>query len=224
MKKFLALMMCAIVVLSLVACGDNSPVTQPSGPDTSTTTPSEESTNNNSDTNPSATPSKDEYESYVKIGGKSIYVNYKNGRRDDVGASSVVLHSTAVDMTAVVYEVNQAFNGTYKDVFALLNDGRIFKDIAMYADADFNDHSKTYIMETKTTKDVKVNGNDMQQFEAVVKDANGRGCFVYGYAFVIEGVPCMVTGFVLSADQEQTLVDSVKAEVSAMIETVRTKR
>lgn len=224
MKKTLAFMMCVIIVLCLVACGDNSSVTQPSDPDTSTITPSVESTDNNSETAIFTTPSKDEYESYVKIGGKSIYVNYKNGRRDDVGASSVVLHSTAVDMTAVVYEVNQEFSGTYKDVFALLNDGRIFKDIAMYADADFNDYSKTYIMETKTTKDVKVNDNDMQQFEAVVKDANGRECYVYGYAFVVEGVPCMVTGFVLSAGQEQSLTDSVKTEVSTMVETVRTKR
>ncbi len=87
---------------------------------------------------------EDKYDSYAKVGGEKIYVNYKDGRRDDTGASSIVFHSTATDLTVLAYDTTGSFSGDHTAVLSLINDGRIFKDIAIYSEADFNDYNTTY--------------------------------------------------------------------------------
>jgi hypothetical protein len=165
----------------------------------------------------------DKYEDYAKISGKSIYVNYKNGRRDNVKSSSVVFHGEATNLVALAYDKGAGFTGGPTDALALINDGRMLRDIVMYSDADFHDYDTTYLIDIKTTENVKINDYDMQKFTGSVMSTDDRNCYVYGYAFVIEGTPCVLAGFVLSEDQEQSLINAINIEVDTMVKTVRTE-
>ena len=220
MKRILALLLAAIMAFALVACA-NQPEEQETNAPTAQQTNGTEPTNQTDPTQGSEEPD-DDYEEYVKISSKSIYVNFKSGRRDNVKSSSIVFHGETTNLVALSYDKGAGFVGTSADAFTLINDGRILKNISMYTDADFYDDIK-YIMEIKTTENVKINDYDMQKFTANVMSSNDRNCYVYGYAFVIEGTPCVLAGFVLSEDQEQSLINAINIEVDTMVKTVRTE-
>ena len=220
MKKIIALLLAAIMAFTLAACA-NQPEEKGTNPPTSQQTNGTEPTNQTDPTQGSEEPA-DKYEGYAKISGKSIYVNYKNGRRDDNKSSSVVFHGEASNLVALAYDKENGFAGTPSDALTLINDGRILRNISMFTNADFYDDIK-YIMEIKTTENVKINDYDMQKFTANVMSSNDRNCYVYGYAFVIEGTPCVLAGFVLSEGQEQSLINAINIEVDTMVKTVRTE-
>lgn len=221
MKRILALLLAAIMVFALVACADQ-PEEKGTNPPTSQQTNGTEPTNQTDPTQGSEEHG-DKYEDYAIISGKSIYVNYKNGRRDNVKSSSVVFHGEATNLVALSYDKGSDFAGTPADALTLINDGRMFWDIVMYSDADFHDYDTTYLIDVKTTENVKVNDYDMQKFTGSVMSTDDRNCYVYGYAFVIEGTPCVLAGFVLSEDQEQSLINAINVEVDTMVKTVRTE-
>lgn len=223
MKKSISLLLVLAMLFSLAACAaSNRP--EGAGADVPTT----QQTNgtdptNQTDPTQGSEEHGDKYEDYAKISGKSIYVNYKNGRRDNVKSSSVVFHGTAVDLVAFAYDDGEGFSGTPADALALINDGRILDDIYMYTFADFHDYDTAHIIDIQTTENMEINGYDMQKFTGVVVDDNGLACYVYGYAFVIEGTPCVLAGFVLSEGQEQSLIDAINVEVDTMVKTIRTE-
>lgn len=222
MKRLFLVFLCICMALSAVACSN-----QPEG--TGTDAPTSQQTGGNEPTNQTDPTQRgedvsDEYDSYAKVGGESIYVNYKRGRRDDTGASSKVFHGTSTDLTILAYDTDGDFSGGVADVLAWLNDGRMLRDIVMYSDADFHDYDTTYIIDIETKENVKINDYDMQKFTGSVMSTDNRNCYVYGYAFVIEGTPCVLAGFVLSEGQEQSLIDAINVEVDTMVKTVRTKR
>ena len=221
MKRILALLLAAIMVFTLVACADQ-PEEKGTNPPTSQQTNGTEPTNQTDPTQGNEDPA-DKYEGYAEIGGKGIYVNFKSDRRDNVKSSSIVFHGEATNLVALSYDKGSDFAGTPADALTLINDGRMFWDIVMYSDADFHDYDKTYLIDIKTTENVKINDYDMQKFTGSVVSTDNRTCYVYGYAFVIEGTPCVLAGFVLSEGQEQSLINAINVEVDTMVKTVRTE-
>lgn len=223
MKRLLSILLCLCMVFALAACGGETPKDESSTPSTEQTS-KPDSTDEKDTTSGTEEPVGDKYDSYAKVGGESIYVNYKDGRRDDTGASSIVFHSTATDLTVLAYDTTGSFSGDHTGVLSMINDGRMLKDIAIYSDADFNDYNTTYKINVKSSEDATVNGIAMVKFTGSVKSTNDRDCYVYGYAFVVDGVPCVLAGFVLSEAQEQNLITSINTEIDTMIKTVRTER
>ena len=223
MKRFLLVLLCVCMVLSMVACGNNTNdnptesqnVEQPSQPD-----------GNENSTPTFGTEQKpaDKYDSYAKVGGESIYVNYKTGRRDDTGASSIVFHSTATDIVVLAYDTTGSFSGDHLNALDFINDGRIFKDIEVYSGASFSNHSTKYTIVVSSTEGKTVNGLSMQKFTGTVQSEKNRACYAYGYAFVINGIPCVLAGFVLTEAQEQSLITAINVEVDTMMQSVRTER
>ena len=221
MKRIFTLLLAAIMAFALVACA-NQPEEKETDPSTSQQINGTEPTNQTDPTHGS-TEKPNEYEDYAKVGGEPIFVNYKNGRRDDTGAYSIVFHGTATDLTVLAYDTDGVFEGDFAEALTFLNDGRMLRDIVMYSDADFHDYDTTYLIDVKTTENVKINDYDMQKFTGSVMSTDERNCYVYGYAFVIEGTPCVLAGFVLSEGQEQSLINAINIEVDTMVKTVRTE-
>ena len=221
MQRIFTLLLAAIMAFALVACA-NQPEERETNPPTSQQTNGTEPTNQTDPTQGTG-DSTDKYEEITKVGGKDIYWNYKTGRRESDKSSSVVFHGTAVDVVVLAYDDGEGFSGTPADALALINDGRMLRDIVMYSDADFHDYETAYLIDVKTTENVKINDYDMQKFTGSVMSTDERNCYVYGYAFVIEGTPCVLAGFVLSEDQEQSLINAINIEVDTMVKTVRTE-
>lgn len=224
MKRLCIMLICVLCVVCMVGCGKKEEK------------PIENETNQvdieQNDTEVTDDKSEDEvkedvealYDAYAKVGGESIYINFKEGlRRKNSNGTSFVFSGSSVDIVEFVFDKENDFAGTYLDVFNYMNDGRTLSNMYAYSDADFHEFEIPFIIEKKSEEHVVINDRDMQRFTGNVVDLNGRNCYVYGYAFVIEDIPCMLVGFVLSEEQEQSLIDSIHEEVDIMIKTVRTE-
>lgn len=223
MKKFLLILMCVCMILSIVGCGNSDKkVNTPEPQKTEQASP----TNSTSQTTePTAEPTDEpEYDNVAYVAGKKIYVNYKNGRRKDEKHTSLVFHSNYTEMVSLVYNKRDSFNGDLDDVFDFLNDGLLFGDLAVYSDASFFDSSKSYPIVPKSQEAVLIGDLNTIRIVGSVEDTYGRNCYVYGYTFIIDELPCFLVGFVFSEAQEQALIDSITDEVDQMIKTVRTER
>lgn len=221
--KFLSVLMVIVLMLGIVGCSN-----QQSGPSESTpsdSTPVSSTLNGSEDNTQTSKPEDDvSYDNWAKVGGKSIYVNYRDGRRKDEKTTSVVFHSNHTDMVALTYNKVDEFTGGLTDAFDFLNTGAVFNDVASYAEANFFDTSKTYKIEKTSDKAVTIGELNAMEINGKVTDANGRVCYVHGYTFVVEGVPCFLVGFVFTESQDKDMITAINTEVDAMIQTVRTER
>ncbi len=222
MKKLALILALLMIVMSFAGCANETET--PSNPETSGTGTSPTSSTDTNENPTTSAPKEDAYDNWAKVGGKSIFVNYKSGRRKDDKSNAIVFHDNHTDMIALHYNKADAFNGDAEEAFAFLNNGLLFGDLAAYAEANFYDDVSKYVIEKTKGENKKVNSVDMFNFTGTVTDAEGRVCYVYGYTFVIEGVPCMLAGLVCSEDQSQQVKDAINTEIDTMAETVRTKR
>ena len=122
------------------------------------------------------------------------------------------------------YNKQDTFSGSTLDVFDFLNNGNVFQDIASSSEANFFGNSNSYKIVKKQSENLKINEIDTVKFIGSVTDENGRECYAYGYTFILDNTPCMVVGFILSENQEQSLIQNIKSEVDMMMKTVRTER
>lgn len=224
MKRILMLILCGILLFVCVACAPKVP---DQGQQPSDTTPPEQGNEQGEPDGDgdSTQPSENKYGNYKKVTSRKIYVNYNDDRRNTVGASSLVFHGSGTDLTVLAYDLDsKQFAGSSSDVLGLINDGRIFKDIRSFTETDFTDSSKAYLINVKTTENAKIGELDTLRFTGSVTSTGGRVCYVYGYAFVMDNTPCVLAGLVLTAEQEASLIESITAEVEAMIKTVRSER
>lgn len=226
MKRLLLILFCLCMVVALFACGDETPKGESSAPSTEQTG-NPDSTDEKDTTSGTEEPKPEDavsYDNWAKVGGKSIYVNYRDGRRKDEQTTSVVFHSNHTDMVALTYNKADEFTGGLADVFDFLNTGAVFNDVASYAEANFFDISKTHKIEKTSDKAVTIGELNAMEINGRVADANGRVCYAHGYTFVIEGVPCFLVGFVFTESQDKDMITAINTEVDTMIQTVRTER
>ena len=226
MKRILMCVLCVFLVLGCVACSPSTPdqgqepgdLNQPEQPEQPGTT------NENEDGGMPGENDQNEYDSDIRVGFKKIYMNYKQTRPVQGGASSYVFKGDATNLPVLAYDDSNQFSGTPTEALALINDGRIFQDISRFVVANFREANQKYLIDVKTTENVKVGELDMLRFTGSVTSSDNRVCYVYGYAFVMDNTPCVLAGLVLTAEQEASLIESITAEVEAMIKTVRSER
>lgn len=209
------LLLCAC----LAACGNNGQTEQGGE---STAKPTAE----NQTEKPGASPQEKEndLDIYEKITGKSIYINHAANRKRNDTSSSIVFYDNSYRVIALTYD-DGVFSGTSREALDLLNDGRVFNNIRNSTNADFKSSSgKTFAIDFASVTATKVNGMETQQFRGTVTDNNGRQCFVYGYAFVIEETACVLSGTDSNKEQDPEKQKAMIDEVDRMMATVRTER
>ena len=71
-----------------------------------------------------------------------------------------------------------------------------------------------------------VNGVEVYKYEGTVNCGKDTiyDAYVIGYSFIMDGVPCTITGSVIDQAQSQDMIDEIKATVEAMIKTLRSER
>lgn len=223
MRKVFLVVLCMFLAICMVACGNNTGNGESNPQSTEQTSDTEFSSSNETESNPEPII-EDNYDSFTKVSGKNIYVNYKEGRRDDNKSSTIVFHSAGSDLTVLSFDTSGDFSGELSNVLPLINDGRILRDISSYSDADFHDYNNKYLINVKSIENVEINGFSAQKFTGDVTSTDNRNCYVYGYALVVDSTPCVLAGFVLTESQENSLITSINSEVEMMIKTIRTER
>ena len=219
MKKICIVLICITLLGGVMGCGkksDDKPIDNSEHPMSIEKTAEDEAISDEK--------SEEEYTEILYVPFKEVYINYKRGRRKNHHAGTVVFATSGKYILDFAYESEEAFTGNYKDVFDYLNDGRVLKAVNNYiTEVNFKDYESVYYINKLSEEDVSINGIDMQRIKGEVVSDEGIVCDVYGYAFVLNDVPCMLLSLILTENPEQDLVDSLNEEVEIMIKTARTE-
>lgn len=155
------------------------------------------------------------------VGGRKITINYDATKRKDTKSNSIVFHSQMSNIVALTYDKTVTYNGTIDEVFDLLNDGDLFKNISTYTGTAFNSNEKIYSIEINSSKQKKINDFDSILIDGYVIDSNNKKALAYGYTFIIDSTPCMLIGIVIDSDSNEAIIDDLKNEVDKMAMTIR---
>lgn len=77
-----------------------------------------------------------------------------------------------------------------------------------------------------TESSAEINGIATHKFSGTVECGFtiSTDCYIYGYSFIFNDVPCLITGVVSDKTQSQKEIDSVTAIVDAMMKSVRNEK
>lgn len=220
MKKICIVLICITLLGGIIGCGkksDDKPIDNSEQPMNTEKTAVDEAISDEK--------ADEEYTACLNVPFKKVYINYKKGRRYSTSSSTAVFATSGKYILDFAYEYEEVFEGDYKDVFDYLNDGRVLKAVNHYStEVNFEDYESVYYINKLSEEDVNINGIDMQRIKGEVVSDEGIVCDVYGYAFVLNDVPCMLLGLILTENPEQDLVESLNEEVEIMIKTARTEK
>lgn len=221
MKKICIMLVCITLLVGVMGCGKNTDDKKTDNLEPSISTEKTEEHEIISDEK-----AEEKYTEILSVPFKDVYLNYKRGRRENHHTGNVVFATSGKYILDFAYEDEdeEVFTGNYKDVFDYLNNGRILKAVNHYStEVNFADYESVYYINKLSEEDVSINGIDMQRIKGEVVSDEGIVCDVYGYAFVLNDVPCMLLSLILTENPEQDLVESLNEEVEIMIKTARTE-
>lgn len=207
MKKILLSLLCGTMILSMTTgCGSEP-----------TNTGNQETNNNNKveeNTKPEENAKVDLPLTH-KVSGKNIYVDAPNWQEIDKGFTKLyILHGEKyVAITAEKNNTTTDLDKAHEYAFAK------FKQ---------NIQNYSYVNSLNVTKNSKetVNGVEVYKYEGTLNCGKDTvyDAYVIGYSFIMDGVPCTITGSVVDKTQPDEMIKEVKSTVEAMIKTLRTER
>ena len=216
MKKLCALLLAFVIMLSMVACGGNNDTP----PDNNTTGSQGESANNQTENNTTEDTKKPDdnkikFSYSFKVPGKNIVIDVPDYQEMEKGFTQLyILHGVKyVAVTAAKNSTATELSAAHEDAFAK------FKE---------NIQNYSYVNSLAITKDgtETINGIQVYKYEGTLNCGKDTvyDAYVIGYSFVMDGVPCTVTGSVIDQAQDKAMIEEMKATVEAMIQTLRSER
>lgn len=218
MKKIVTILLISMLALSTTACGTtndgkNSETSNNSSVAASSTT---EKATDNKDTN----TDKDDVLSNIKfityeVPDKNIVIDVPNYQKMDKGYTKIyILHgqryvaftaerdSTASNL-AEAHEI--AFEG--------------FKEC-------IQNYSYVNSLNVENEQTETINGIEVYKYEGTVNCGRDTiyDAYVIGYSFIMDGVPCTITGSIIDQDQDPQMIKEMKATVEYMIQTLRSEK
>ena len=213
MKRLLSLIIAMFMMLTMVACGNQS--------DEGGETPNVDNSQTQSQTENDTTkdePSNDNKVTLAyayKVSGKNIVVDVPNYQEINKGFTQLyIMHGQKyVAITAAKNSSATDLNTAHDDAFAK------FKE-------NIQNYSYVNSLTVKNDSTETVNGVEVYKYEGTVNCGKDTvyDAYVIGYSFIMDGVPCTITGFVIDQAQSQDMIDEIKATVEAMIKTLRSER
>lgn len=217
MKRLLCAVLAVLLLLSMTACGD-----KPSNDVDTPNTESSQTQNKEPDNTKVEDDKNDEvkFTNSYKVPGKKIVVDVPDYQEMERGYTQLyILHGVKyVAVTADDSVTASSIKDAHDKAFAK------FKE---------NIQNYSYVNDLKVTADAEetINGIQVYKYEGTLSCAldyanrdNSYDAYVIGYSFIMDGVPCTITGSVIDQAQSQDMIDEIKATVEAMIKTLRSER
>lgn len=219
-----------ITIVVLVLKQGNTTTTTPEAPTTGTENKVEEKKEENKNT---TTNNAVDLSNSYKVPGKKIVINVPNWQEMEKGFTELyILHglkyvAVTAETTSVVTTVEEAHTKAFEK----------FKQ-------NIQNYSYVNSLTVKTSSKETINGIEVYKYEGTLNCAldysnrdNSYDAYVIGYSFIMDGVPCNITGSVIAEDGkiyqkngEQVTVNyeeevsEMKSTVEAMIKTLRSER
>lgn len=220
MKKLVVFLMGIVTSICIVACGYSNKDNEVDKQQT-LTEDTEQNSEQKSEDKQNESEAEDNLLSYpYQVPGKAIVVDVPNyhpinrGYTQLFNVHGIKYIAITVDLDVVVASLTEAHTVAFEK----------FKK---------NIQTTSYV-ETLTIHNEEVravNGVEVYRYEGVVGCAKGRtdrewsyDAYVIGYSFIMDGVPCTITGSVIDKEQPQDMIEEMEAVVDAMIETLRSEK
>lgn len=213
MKRLLSVILAMVLLLTMVACGNQS--------DEGGETPNVDNSQTQSQTESDVTknePSNDDKVTLAyayKVSGKNIVVDVPNYQEINKGFTQLyIMHGEKyVAITAAKNSSATDLETAHDDAFAK------FKE-------NVQNYSYVNFLTVKNDSTETVNGVEVYKYEGTVNCGKDTvyDAYVIGYSFIMDGVPCTITGSVIDQAQSQDMIDEIKTTVEAMIKTLRSER
>lgn len=215
MKKIIVLIMVIVLALCVTACTDNKPSNEtPNQSDTPSTSTSSNKNDNNKNNNTAKLTNT------YKVPGKSIYIDVPNYQEMEKGYTELfIVHGEK-------YVAITANKGGDVASLNAAHEGAIDKFIT-----NIQNYSYVNKLNSKTTSTETINGIEVLKYEGTLEcalDYNNRDnsyeAYAIGYSFVLDEVPCTIIGSVINESQDKELINEIKTNVEAMIQTLRSEK
>lgn len=226
MKKWTTLLLTAALVCTLSACGggrdrarDEEPSEQGEETGKEMDEAEEEEANQNQDVqmpdNSGAQVSLPMPSVTYKVAGKNIYVDVPYWQEIEKGYTRLfTLHgeryvAVSTDKNNTAASLEEAHNLAFEK----------FKG---------NIQTESYVnflnIEEESTE--TINGIEVYKYEGTVNCGHDTvyDAYVIGYSFIMDGIPCNITGSVIDQAQDAEMIDEMRLTVEAMIQTVRSEQ
>lgn len=217
MKRILCAILAVLLLLSMTACGD-----KPSNDVDTPNTESSQTKNNEPDDTKVEDDKKDEvkFTNSYKVPGKKIVIDVPDYQEMEKGYTQLyILHGVKyVAVTADDSVTASSVKDAHDKAFAK------FKE---------NIQNYSYVNDITVTTDAEetINGISVYKYEGTLNCAldysdreNSYDAYVIGYSFIMDGVPCTITGSVIDQSQSKDMIAEMKTTVEAMIKTLRSER
>lgn len=215
MRKFLSVLLVIMLVVSLAACANNN---TPDDTNKPTSTNSEEQASTNNETPTSSSNETKENVKTAQIPGREIYVDYSTSMRKKDQGNTVLMYKSNDCLVGLSYQ-KTGFTGTLNDVVDLFKNSFI-NDAANSSRGDLYGSEISISSSQKTT----MANRESIKFTGTVRNEDSWDCHVYGYAFIIDNIPCAVIGLVSAQAQDASMISEIDAHVEEIASTIRTTK
>ena len=214
MKKTIAILICAIMALSMCACGSDKTENSSSGADSVLET-SSESKQPEEDTSSKVDTNGVELTDTYKAPMKDIVIDLPNYQHINNGYTDMYVVGRKINIGITTARKRQAnsLEEAHDSAFADYKIG-----VQNYAKID------ELVIESDEKK--TINGIEVYRFEGRLKCNSFSGpyeIYTVGYSFIMDGIPCSVEGTVVEKEQSQEYIDETRKVVDAMITTLRSE-
>ena len=220
MKRITSLILVALMLLSLTACGGENSASAPGDdpfiqcfPDEKyleETTPADQT-----DGTGSAEQENDTWDLNIPL--KHIYISYEKRLREACWGATEVVYDTKDALVGLIYDNEGVYTGDLWGVADFFSEK--FPERAAYSSRG-NLNSSISIL---TSEACTVNGFDSVRFTGTCSNDGEWDCHVYGYSFIINDTAFAIIGLVSAREQDPEMIATIDARVDAMAATVRTE-
>jgi len=214
LKKVMAISL-TIFCLLLSACSND----KDNNNDPSNSASSQGSSQGNNDPATSKPEENSKFTKTIKVPDKKIYINYPNSYGYKSTSHTDIAHPSKDFLVGVTFDTEKVFNNSDKIEIVKMLENKFLSNISLSTSGSIKEQN----INIKDKENKIVNSYDAVKFTGSIQNSYGDGweCYVYGYAFVAEGVPCAVIGVVSAKDQKQEQIKEVTETVDEMMKTLR---
>ena len=219
MKRITSLILVALMLLSLTACGGSTNTGTETTPDAAPE-PSQavEDIQQADTTQESDSTEKSGYTELLRIPMRSIYVSYEKGLREKEQGATTLVYDTNDALVGLIYDNEEVYTG---DLWGIAD---FFSEKFPQKAASSSRGNLNSPINILTSEACTVNGFDSVRFTGTCSNDGEWDCHVYGYSFIINDTAFAIIGLVSAREQDPELIATIDARVDAMAATVRTEK
>lgn len=218
MKRIFALLLSFVLIFALASCGKDNTDNKLESHDTLSSTSQPEVTQQDQSSNIEVDSVELSYT--FKVPGKNIFVDVPNYQEIERGFTELFILNgeryiaITFDKLSKVETLQEAHDKAFS----------IFVE-------SIQDYSYVNSIDIKNDSLTKVNDIDVYKYVGTLNCAldysnrdNSYDAFVIGYSFIMDGIPCTITGSIINRDQPEDDIEDLTNIVNSMIQTLRSER